>query len=271
MPQKFRTNLRVSRRKSRLNAVAAVLVAVTLAVTSCSSNGSEEETGAAESTVPKTPSIPPECRDELGTQGEDGEAVDASALSPRCRDAIFLTAVTANGSIELKSADEDQQLAFAYGICAYASAISENPSAAPSFSELIDSTSTSWGMPKHVVEEVIVYANDLCPDDIGILQEMKKNVGSVDVHMAVSGDVPLHVTYTGPNGDAIETTVEEIPWEHKLSLQAPSDVAFTAASGTGEVTCLVTVGDQELQRETEANGKEVDCSVSSAEIRDAAG
>lgn len=271
MPHTYRTNPRTRLRKRRPSTVAALLVALVLAVTSCSSNKAEEDAKAPESTAPKTLSIPPECRDELGVGGEDGEAVDAAALSPRCRDAIFLTAVTANGSEELKAADDDQQLAFGHGICAYAATISDNLSAAPSYKELVESTSTSWDMPKHVVEEVIVYANELCPDEIGILQEMKKNVGSVDVHMAVSGETPLDITYTGPNGDAIETTIDEIPWEHMLSLQAPADVEFTASSDSGDVTCSVVVEDHEIKRNTEENGKQADCSVTAAEVRDAAG
>lgn len=294
-----------SRTRTSGRVAIALLATMVVLITSCS--GKKNEKATPTSTEPKVVNtIPPGCEDDVrsaqaaaldgsdqaadaGTADADdsGESKDEATdnkpatdeseagqipltRSVECGQAVFLASIESSGSDVLKKTDEDQLLGYGHGICSYSRSIAENPLLAPSYKELIASTADSWGVDESVVEEVINHANELCPGQLEPLQEMKKNVGSVDVHLAVTGEPPFLITYTSPGGDAMQQEIDVTPWEHQVTFQAPADVTLTASSESGSVTCTVMVNDKELVRQEAADGEEADCSVSGAQVHEAA-
>lgn len=244
--------------RSRI-ATIALAAALLLTLPGCVGGGKKEE---AKKEKPKSATtLPVECKD---VDAENGQPLPAD-----CADAVYAAGIADAGSKELKKVDKDRQLAFGRGMCAYASALAESPDKAPTYSELIESTSKSWGVSKDTVEEVLNLAASLCPGQLEPILALRKKTGSVTVEMSVIGPGKADVTYTLPTGDDFQDSITT-PWEHQVILDSARDFRLTARTDKGEVTCSITVEGQEVISKKGKDGAEAVCEATSAQINSAA-
>lgn len=225
----------------------------------------------------------PGCSDDKASDGDDSattttelpeacQGLESSgpttSLPDQCADAIYAQTLGDSGSKEVQELTEDQRIGFGRGICAYAKALALDPTQAPTYSDLIESNATSWGVSKDVVEEIIDTAGQLCPADLVTVLDLRKDVDAVRVDLAVGGTGTATVRYTLPDGTTHDEQITPV-WERSLTLRDPIDVQVVArADGDGTVTCSIAVGDEELESNDEASN-EVTCSATADEIRSA--
>lgn len=216
--------------------------------------------------------LPPECDDVVAPADEKGKPNPSTTttLPPNCADAVFVQVVTDEGSDELKEIDGDRLLGFGRGLCAYGATLAADPKVAPTYDELVESTSKSWEVSTNSVEEVLGFAATLCPGDLDPILKLRDDVGAVTVEMAVSGQGKLHVTYVSPDGGSIQDDVTA-PWVHEVVLDPVTDFRLVATSEGGNVTCAISVKDTEVTKTSaDKKGSEAVCEAPASELRAAA-
>lgn len=253
----------------RRPAVSLVVVVVALALAASACTGGEENADDDERRPTTTTSLPDECEgvEVAAPTDDDADSATTTTLPQSCANAVFTSLVEEQGSEELQKLDVDQQLGFGHGMCAYAAALKRNPDDAPSYDELINSTSESWGTSTEVVEEVLGLAANLCPGELDPILDLRANPTEITVEMTGTGSGELAVTYTTPDGGNLQDTVDS-PWEQQVILDEAVEVRV-AVSGKGEVTCSFSVNGEELAEETVTDDEAI-CTASAAQVRDAA-
>lgn len=244
-----------------------------LAAVSCT--GGDDAVEAPDEEEATSTSLPPECEgvqppeDASAESSDESKSSTTTTLPADCLNAVFAGIVADEGSEELTELEQDQLLGFGQGICAYASALEADPDNAPTYDELVASTSGSWGVSEKAVEEVLGFASTLCPGKLDPILSLRDDVGTITVQMTVSGATPVKVSYTSPDGDSLQDDIES-PWEHEVILDPSSDFRLTASSAEGEVSCSVSVKGERQVNETAGKSEEAECALSSAQLREAA-
>ena len=267
---------------SRWLTVATVAALALLA--GCTSSNSDDDDAATASTTTTT-ELPPECEEFAAdalrpTDPEQGEgrstttapgddAPTQTTLPPRCADALFGVAVEQSGSAELQELDAERRLGFAHGACAYASALTVDGTEPPTFKEFVATTAESWDVSPALVEEIVQLAGNLCPGQLAPLTDLQSGASQVTLRLQVTGTGTAQVSYQGPDGTTLQDEVS-VPWDHEVTLGAPTDFRLSARIPDGEASCSIMVDDEVVVEETTTPGEEVACAVSAGDLRDAA-
>lgn len=208
--------------------------------------------------------------DSLPENAPEGAAeATTTSIVQKCLDDAFVAAVSGNGSKALKDLSKDQVLGFGHGLCAYAQSLAVDPARSPTYAELIKSTSESWGVQASVVEEMIGFAGTLCPNQLAPILALKKEVGTVMITFEGTGSGALTVSYTGPDGVAVDSVVQT-PWTTSVRFDEPTDIRLSVSAEGGGASCTIKANDHQV---TTANGKDdapAECSVTATDIREAA-
>jgi hypothetical protein len=253
-------------RRTIWNLAALFAVMAVVAVAGCTGGDDNADEKPKPTT---TTSLPEECdgADVAAPAEEDAASATTSTLPQDCADAVFTSLIEEDGSEELRALDAEQQLGFGHGMCAYAAALKANPDDAPSYDELVTSTSESWGTSTEVVEEVLGLAANLCPGQLDPILDLRTNPTKITVEMSGTGSGELAVTYTTPDGGNLQDSVQS-PWEQQVILDEAVEVRV-AVSGKGEVTCSFSINGERLAEETVTDDEAV-CTATAAQVRDAA-
>lgn len=272
----------------RIGAIAALSVFV-LVAGACSGGDGAKVAKPATTTTTTTPAdciisgpvgeaAPPSGGDQAGTESPDGPQAPESAvvtttsILQKCLDDAFMSAVKDQGSKQLGKVPKDQVLAFGHGLCTYAQTVAADPAHMPTYSALVDSTSQSWGVKPAVFEEVLGFAVALCPEQLKPILDLKADAGggAVELELSASSASPIDVNYMGPDGNELTNQVQT-PWTQAIRLDHPTDYRFTAKASDADVACGVSVNGKVIKSAKADKGKAADCSVTTAEIRDANG
>ncbi len=266
---------------SRLAAAVALVAVVALA--GCTSK-KDDETAKATTT---TTEVPAECeefaRDAMRPPGDestepstepggdpaDDERPTQTTLPPRCAEALFAEAVEQSGSDAVKDLDAERRLGFAHGACAYATALTIEGTEPPTYKEFVATTSSSWDVSAEVVEEIVKLAATLCPGQLAPLTDLESGASQVPLRLQVTGTGTAQVSYQGPDGTTVHDEVT-VPWDHEVTLGAPTEFTLSARIPDGEATCSVTVGDDVVVENTSTPGENIVCTATAAELREAA-
>lgn len=262
--------------RSPRRAVLSVLIAVAVAlVPACS--GEDKAEGKKPKTPVTTTTLPADCivtgsgAPPEGPDGGAGETIaPTTSILQKCLDKAFTEQVAKNGSAGLKKRSKDQLLGFGAGICAYARALAADPSKAPTYDELVKSTSASWKVKPSEFEEILTFAGVLCPNDLKPVLDLKAQAGggAVQLELSAASASEMEVTYQAPDGTRITGKVQT-PWTQAVTLDAPVDYPFTVKVGDGEATCVLKVKEQQVKTATATKDKPADCSATAAELRSA--
>lgn len=260
-------------------AMVSLLAVVTLSGVTLGCSSSDSDDAAVDTTIPPPTSVPEECKNEaeqiLAESTEaDPEAQGAPGseqpeLSPQCADALFAVTVQEQGSDALKELPSEEQLGFAHGMCAYAVALTSDEAVAPSFDELVASTSESWGVEPVLVEEIISLATVLCPGQLTPVLDLQSGRSALTLRLQVTGGGRALVAYQGPDGASMQDEVAT-PWDHEIRLEVANDYRLTARIPDGEVVCSIMVGDTVIVETEGGVGEQVECAATAAELREAA-
>lgn len=255
---------------------ALVVFSAILLVAGASCSGGDEAEGKKPSKSTTT-TLPEDCViKDSGTPVEGPDAEAGATIAPTtsilqtCLDKAFKQQVTQHGSAALKKLSSDQVLAFGAGICAYSRALAADPSKAPTYDELVKSTSASWKVKPSEFEEILTFAAVLCPNDLNAVLDLKTQAGggSVPLELSAASASEMTVTYQAPDGSSV-TGPAQTPWTQSVTLQGPVDYPFIVKVSDGEATCTVKVKDTEVKTATGGKDEPADCSVTAAELRDA--
>ncbi len=224
--------------------------------------------GAADETPPdETPAQDAPAADAPESAGDDRST--QTTLPPRCADALFGVAVEQSGSQEIKDLDADRRLGFAHGACAFASALVVEGTEPPTYKEFVATTAASWDVSPEVVEEIVELAATLCPGQLAPLTDLQTGASEVTLRLQVTGTGTAQVSYQAPDGTTVHDEVS-LPWDHEVTLPAPTDFRLSARIPDGEASCSVMIGDVEVVEHTATPGEEAACAATANELRAAA-
>lgn len=276
---------------ARACAIAALSVSV-LVAGACSGGDDAKEAKPAKTTTttlpkdciisapagdgaPQNPDEPTDTQSPAspgGPQAPESAVVTTTSILQKCLDDAFMSVIKEQGSKQLGKVPKDQVLAFGHGLCTYAQTVAADPANMPTYSALVDSTSQSWGVKPAVFEEVLGFAVALCPEQLKPILDLKANAGggAVELELSASSSSPIDVTYMGPDGNELTNQVQT-PWTQAIRLDHPTDYRFTAKASDADVACGVSVKGKVIKSAKADKGKAADCSVTTAELRDANG
>lgn len=250
-------------------AVTVSLAAITILGACTGGDAKDKEDDAPVTTTSLV--IPKECDGIDLPRSEDGAAVPAmsQAVPQACRNAVFNEVVNGTGSSELKAIDPDVRLGHAVGVCSFSRSIAESPGNAPSYSGFLKSTAGSWEVSEAVVDEVVTFSGNVCPDELAPLLNLRTETVSTVVNISAGGAGKLTLTYTGPNGDEMSAEAES-PWEHEVRLPDNTDFRVHVVAEDGRAECVVTTPSRdELAVDRPEDSKEATCTVTAERIRTA--
>lgn len=251
--------------------VATVVVALLCLIVAASCSGGTDD--KAEGKKPSTTTTA--LSDCVVSSPPPGDAQDGASeatttsILQQCLDDAFTTAVAGNGSKAVRGLSADQVLGFGHGLCTYARSLAADPARSPDYDDFITSTSASWGVKPSVVEEMIGFAGSLCPNQMEPILALKKQVGAVLITAEGTGVGALTVSYTGPDGTAVESVVQS-PWTNSVRFEEPTDFRLSVAAEGGEAVCTIKANDHQVTTVAGKDGAPAECSATAADIREAA-
>lgn len=171
-------------------------------------------------------------------------------VSEACEDASFAALVAEQASEELRAIDRPRQVGFARSLCATGAVMLNAPGAIPNYSTLLSNTAASWGVSVSVVEEILAFGQQLCPDEIAPLLELRESDGPYEFRLIAASAGEFTVNYTLPDGTPSTDTASKY-WEMPTHLFSVIglEVEVTAAGG-GEVRCAIEAADVVVVSET---------------------
>lgn len=246
-----------------------VSLVTVVALGACTGDDAKDEDAAPTTTVAEAPS---ECDGVEMPKADDGSSVEVTsdAVPQGCRNAIFNQRIDESGSAELKKIPAEQRLGFALGVCEFSRSLPEAGNAAPSYAGFVRSTANSWGVSDAVVDEVVSLSGNVCQNDLTPILSLRNETGATLVKVSAAGVGIISVTYTGPNGDEMNTEVAS-PWEHEVRLPDNTDFRVRVVADEGKAQCTVSGSNRaELAADKPEDAKEATCEVSAEQIRNAA-
>lgn len=260
---------RTSPKKTALGATVVVL----LVLSGCTTKKDDAQDEDAK--APTSTSLPAECEEAAARQAEaagaDGtdEVATSTTLPPTCADALFNVAVDEGGSKELKALPASDRLGYAHGMCAFAQALLGEEAVAPTYKELVATTSESWGVDPPLVEEVIDLSATLCPGQMQPVLDLQTGASQITLRLQVTGNGRALVSYLAPDGTSLSDEVT-VPWDHEVTLESATDFRLSARIPDGEATCSIMIDDKTVAEQNAGPGEESVCAATASELRDAA-
>lgn len=183
--------------------------------------------------------------------------------SDGCADAVFAARVEQGGSEELRKLDRSRQIVLGRTLCSISASLPADSE--QRFTELMEQNAESWGVSLGAVEELTVFAQDLCPDVIGPLVDRQRNDGPYQVDLAATGTGPIEVTYTLPDGLTATETVEST-FASPAFLESFIDMKVDVeASDGGPVSCSISVNGAAVSEESGEDA--VGCAATAGELK----
>lgn len=257
----------------KLRSLAVLAVVGTLALVLGGCTGGDDDKAEAEKPTDSAPATAPaDCVVQATPSADDAVegpgVVPTTSIVQSCLDDAFVAAVEDQGSKALRKLPAEQVLGFGHGLCAYATALSADPANAPTYDELVKSTSASWKVETTVFTEVLGLAATLCPGQLQPVLDLRSQAGAgtVEVELGATGSAPMDVRYTGPDGNEM-TSSAQTPWTQLIRLDTAADFTFTVTATDGEVSCTLTVKGEEVTSDAGDKNAPADCSASAAELR----
>lgn len=235
----------------------AMLVSILVGgIAACSSDG---ETAAETTTTTTAEAV-------VSERCSTNEQLTGEPTSDACADAVYAAAIASAGSEELRAVPRARQIALGRTLCALGAALAgEAPTR--SFSDLVGANLESWGVSISVADELAVFSEMLCPEDVGPLLALRGDEGPYRVDIAASGPGDIEVVYTLPDGSSATETVSS-PFSQSIYLTSLADVKVAVSSeSAGDVGCTIVFNNTEVS--TAGGDGQTECLATAAQLRSA--